>query len=122
MNQEFVKRLLKYNQDTYTISFNNNSSMCSIELEDRNILIVGKLLSGAYPNVDKIVNRPLKNRIDFNFDNLNEITKYSDKEEIIESNQNGIKYLGRDYKSIDEFILNSPLKENFSRCEKIYNI
>ena len=50
------------------------------------------------------------------------VVKYSDKEEKIESNQNGIKYLGRDYKSIDEFILNSPLKENFSRCEKIYNI
>lgn len=130
MNQEFVKRLLKYNQDTYTISFNNNSSMCSIELEDRNILIVGKLLSGNYPNVEKIVERPLKNRIDFNFDNLNEITKYSDKEDTLIFTQANDKlsvavagaleiepsligeYIGADSEKVGKFILESFDKFN----------
>lgn len=130
MNQEFVKRLLKYNQDTYTISFNNNSSMCSIELEDRNILIVGKLLSGNYPNVEKIVERPLKNRIDFNFDNLNEITKYSDKEDTLIFTQANDKlsvavagaleiepsllgeYIGADSEEVGKFILESFDKFN----------
>ncbi len=130
MNQEFVKRLLKYNQDTYTISFNNNSSMCSIEFEDRNILIVGKLLSGNYPNVDKIVNRPLKARIDFNFDSLNDITKYSDKEDTLIFTQANDKlsvavvgaleiepsiigeYIGADNEEVGKFVLESFDKFN----------
>ena len=130
MNQEFIKRLLKYNQDTYTISFNNNSSMCSIELEDRNILIVGKLLSGVYPSVAKIVERPLKNRIDFNFDVLNEITKYSDKEDTLIFTQANDKlsvavvgalevepsligeYIGEDNEEVGKFVLESFDKFN----------
>ena len=52
----------------------------------------------------------------------NVLVSFEDNSEIITSNENGVSYLGRNYKSIDDFILNSPLKENPKEIKKLSNI
>ena len=52
----------------------------------------------------------------------NVLVSFEDNSEIITSNENGVSYLGRNYKSIDDFILNSPLKGNPKEIKNLSNI
>lgn len=92
----FVKNILTYPEEEYTIEFNQNVCRTIIKKEAKEIEIYGRLIASQFPSLEKILNRSFGESLELNREDLKELIKYSSlgDEIVINTSDNLIKATG----------------------------
>lgn len=92
----FVKNILTYPEEEYTIEFNQNVCRTIIKKEAKEIEIYGRLIASQFPSLEKILNRVFGESLELNREDLKELIKYSSlgDEIVINTSDNLIKATG----------------------------
>ena len=92
----FVKNILTYPEEEYTIEFNQNVCRVVIKKEAKEIEIYGRLIASQFPSLEKILAKGFSDTLELNREDLKELIKYSSlgDEIVINTKEQTIKATG----------------------------
>lgn len=92
----FIKNILTYPEEEYTIEFNQNVCRTTIKKEAKEIEIYGRLIASQFPSLEKILSKTFGESLELNREDLKELIKYSSlgDEIVINTSDNLIKATG----------------------------
>lgn len=92
----FVKNILTYPEEEYTIEFNQNVCRTILKKEAKEIEIYGRLIISQFPSLEKILAKGFSETLELNREDLKELIKYSSlgDEIVINTKEHIIKATG----------------------------
>ncbi len=124
LDLEFIKNILAYNEEEYTIYFNNNLCKTSIVKENKTITIYGRLIAEAYPNLEKVLNHSYDNSIKLNTQDTKELIKYcgSGDEILFNADEKSIETIGSVEVKEECETINKSFKITYEHLAKVLSI